>query len=40
MPAPYSNQHHQYIANYISSGRAKVVGKGTRTVVAQRKVVS
>ena len=37
MPAPYSTQHASYLQNYLKSGKPKIIGKGARTVVAQRK---
>jgi len=37
MPQPYSSQHASYLLNYIKSGKAKIIGQGSRTVLAQRK---
>lgn len=37
MPEPYASSHNNYVQNYIKSGKAKVIGRGFRTVVAQRK---
>ncbi len=37
MPQPYSGQHASYLLNYLKSGKPKVIGKGVRTVLAQRK---
>lgn len=37
MPQPYSGQHNQFIQNYIKAGKPKIIGRGIRTVVAQRK---
>lgn len=36
MPKPYCDEHHQYIANYLTSGEGKVIGVG-REVAAKRK---
>jgi len=36
MPAQYAEEHDKYIAQYISSGKAKIIGVG-RDVVAQKK---
>eukprot|EP01114_Cavostelium_apophysatum_P005410 TRINITY_DN1635_c0_g1_i1.p1 TRINITY_DN1635_c0_g1~~TRINITY_DN1635_c0_g1_i1.p1 ORF type:complete len:642 (+),score=120.86 TRINITY_DN1635_c0_g1_i1:150-2075(+) len=36
IPAPYKEQHATYIHNYLSSGRAKIIGK-SRTLEAQHK---
>ncbi len=37
MPQPYSSQHASYLLNYLKSGKPKIIGKGNRTVLAQRK---
>lgn len=37
MPSPYAERHTQFIQNYIKAGKPKIIGKGARTVVAQRK---
>jgi PAS domain S-box-containing protein len=37
MPQPYSGQHASYLLNYMKSGNPKIIGKGVRTVLAQRK---
>ncbi|MBD1584177.1 PAS domain-containing hybrid sensor histidine kinase/response regulator [Pseudoalteromonas sp. S16_S37] len=36
MPAPYQQEHDQYLVNYITSGDKKVIGSG-REVLGQRK---
>ena len=37
MPEPYDIEHDSHIRNYLKSGKAKVIGKGVRVVVAKRK---